>query len=99
LALARALHFKHPPEEHVLRSRTRCSLAPPVGKNPGQRAANVYSAGETTYSAQKYCAPVGDALSPFKVRLLGAFLHFSISHDLNALCNPQKKKVYVPLYK
>jgi hypothetical protein len=81
-----------------LRSRTRCSLAPPVGENPGQRAANVYTGG-TTYSAQKYCAPVGDALSPFKVCLLGAFLHFSISHDLNALSNPQKKKVYVPLYK
>jgi hypothetical protein len=33
-----------------------------VRKNPGQRAANVYSAGGTTYNAPKYYAPVGDAL-------------------------------------
>jgi hypothetical protein len=55
--------LEHPAEEHVLRSRTRCSLAPPVEENLGQRAANVYSAGGTTYSAPKYCAPVGDALT------------------------------------
>jgi hypothetical protein len=54
--------LEHPAEEHVLRSRTRCSLAPPVGENLGQRVANVYSVDETTYSVPKYCAPVGDAL-------------------------------------
>jgi hypothetical protein len=54
--------FEHPTEEHVLRSRTRCSLAPSVGENPGQRAENIYSAGGTTYSAPQYSAPVGDAL-------------------------------------
>jgi hypothetical protein len=36
-----------------------------VGENPGQRAANVYSAGGTTYSAPKYCASVGDALTQY----------------------------------
>jgi hypothetical protein len=55
--------FEHPAEEHVLRSRTRCILAPLVGENSGQRTANVYSAGGMTYSAPEYCASVGDALS------------------------------------
>jgi hypothetical protein len=54
--------LEHPAEEHVLRSRTRCILAPPVVENPNQRAANVYSADETTYNAPKYCASVGDGL-------------------------------------
>jgi hypothetical protein len=54
--------FEHPAEKHVLRSQTRCILAPLVEENPGQRAANVYSAGMTTYSAPEYCASVGDAL-------------------------------------
>jgi hypothetical protein len=34
-----------------------------VGENPGQRAANVYSAVGTKYSAPKYSASVGDALT------------------------------------
>jgi hypothetical protein len=51
-------------DEHVLRSRTQCTLAPSVKENPNQRVANVYSAGGTTYNAPKYCASVvGDALS------------------------------------
>jgi hypothetical protein len=33
-----------------------------VRENPDQRAANVYNAGETTYSAPEYCASVRDAL-------------------------------------
>jgi hypothetical protein len=60
--------LEHPAEEHVLRSRTRCILAPPVVENPGQRAANVYSAGGMTYSALKYCASVGDALTAVTAR-------------------------------
>jgi hypothetical protein len=55
--------FEHPVEEHVLCSRTHCNLAPPMGGNPGQRAANVYSVGGTTYSAPKYYTSVGDALN------------------------------------
>jgi hypothetical protein len=55
--------LEHSAEEHVLRSRTRCTLAPPVGKNLGQHAANIYSTGGMTYSAPKYYASVGDALS------------------------------------
>jgi hypothetical protein len=58
---ARAI-LEHPAEEYFYRSRTRSSLAPPMGENSGQRAKNVYSAIETTYSAPKYSAPVGDAL-------------------------------------
>jgi hypothetical protein len=38
-----------------------------VGENLGQRAANVYSAGGTTYSTPKYCAPIGDALRVYLV--------------------------------
>jgi hypothetical protein len=39
-----------------------------MGENPGQRAANVYSAGGMTYSALKYCASVGDALTAVTAR-------------------------------
>jgi hypothetical protein len=56
--------LEHPAEEHVLRSRTRCILAPPVVENLGQRAANVYSMDGTTYSAPKFCTSVGDAPIP-----------------------------------
>jgi hypothetical protein len=85
---ARALYFGAPAEEHVLRSRTRCTLAPPVGENPGQRAANVYSVGETTYSAPKYCASVGDALK--KLFLGGCLKKISPCPRYNYFIYPQQ---------
>jgi hypothetical protein len=65
--------LEHPAEEHFYRTRTRSSLAPPVGGNPAQRVTNVYSTDETIYSALKYSATVGDALStslPFLIFFL-----------------------------
>jgi hypothetical protein len=52
-----------------------------VVENPGQRAANVYSAGGTTYSAPKYCAFVGDALRRGYVenKLFPLLLDFDLS--------------------
>jgi hypothetical protein len=44
--------LEHLAEEYFLRSRTRSSLASSVGENPGRHAANIYHAGETTYSAE-----------------------------------------------
>jgi hypothetical protein len=38
-----------------------------MGKNSDQRAKNIYSAVGTKYSAPKYSAPVGDALSDTKI--------------------------------
>jgi hypothetical protein len=54
--------FEHPAEEHILRSRTHCNLAPPVGGNPGQRAANIYSADGMTYIARRNIVPLLEML-------------------------------------
>jgi hypothetical protein len=61
--------MERPAKEHFLRSRSRSSLVPLVGKKSGQRALNVYSAGAAPFAAPfaapNYSAAVGDALRGF----------------------------------
>jgi hypothetical protein len=42
--------------------RTRCKIALPVENSLAQRAVNLYSALEATFTAPSFSAPVGDAL-------------------------------------
>jgi hypothetical protein len=55
--------MERPAKEHFKRSRIPSSLASPMGENSGQRAINVYSAVAAIYTAPKYSAAVGDALT------------------------------------
>jgi hypothetical protein len=52
-----------PAEDHFYRPRTRCILARPGGEKPAQRALSVYRAAKRRFTAPRFSAPVGDALS------------------------------------